>query len=144
MIQYVQGNIFESSAQTIVNPVNCKGVMGAGLAKQFKERYPKMYQAYRNFCIAGLLKPSKLMLYKEQDHWILNFPTKNDWRDGSNIMYIESGLKKFVDTYASKGITSIAFPKIGCGLGGLDWSLVELVMKKYLDPLPIDVYVYCN
>lgn len=65
MIRYVQGNIFESSAQTIVNPVNCKGVMGAGLAKQFKERYPKMYQAYHIFCMTGLFKPGKLMLHKE-------------------------------------------------------------------------------
>ena len=144
MIQYAQGNILNSPAQTIVNPVNCKGVMGAGLALQFKKQYPDMCEKYREFCREGLLKPGKLMLYKAPDHWILNFPTKNDWRDGSNIVYIESGLKKFVDTYASKGITSIAFPKIGCGLGGLDWSLVELVMRKYLDSLPIDVYVYCG
>lgn len=142
MVKYVHGNIFNSTAQTIVNPVNCVGAMGAGLARQFRDRYPDMYIKYREHCLSGLLKPGKLMLYKAEDHWILNFPTKNDWRDDSVIKYIEDGLQKFVDTYKQKGITSIAFPKIGCGLGGLDWSLMKLVVEKYLNDLPIEVFVY--
>lgn len=142
MIKYVHGNIFDSAAQTIVNPVNCVGAMGAGLARQFRERYPDMYAKYREHCLSGQLEPGKLMLYKAADHWILNFPTKNDWRDGSDIKYIESGLAKFVATYAAKNITSIAFPRIGCGLGGLDWNVVNAIMNQYLQDLPIEVYVY--
>lgn len=144
MIQYIKGDIFDSPAQTIVNPVNCKGVMGAGLAKQFKERYPYMYYTYRKACDANLLKPGKLMLHRAEDHWILNFPTKDDWRNTSEIRYIESGLQKFVQTYQAHGITSVAFPPLGCGLGGLDFSLVKLLFEKYLSSLPIDVYVYCT
>ena len=142
MIKYVSGNIFDAPVQTIVNPVNCKGVMGAGLAKQFKERYPDMFQVYLKACSANLLKPGKLMLYKASDHWIINFPTKDDWRNASEIRYIESGLQKFTQVYHDKGITSIAFPPLGCGLGGLDFSLVKLLMEKYLNDLPIEVLVY--
>ena len=142
MINYVSGNIFESTAQTIVNPINCVGVMGAGLARQFRDKYPDMFKRYRKFCLSGLIKPGNLMLYKSTDYWILNFPTKNDWRAQSQIEFIESGLQKFVDTYKQKGITSIAFTKLGCGLGGLDWICVKPIMEKYLNDLPIDVFVY--
>lgn len=84
------------------------------------------------------------MLYHAPDRWILLFPTKENWRDSSKIEYLEAGLQKFVDSYAEKGITSIAFPKLGCGNGGLSWDEVKPVMEKYLGQLPIQVYIYID
>lgn len=168
MIQYVHTDIFKTPAEVLVNPVNCKGVMGAGLALEFKKRNQKMFTDYQNACKAGLLTPGKLMLCSSDStvlmcdnltciadaqcggcrhalhvpsYKILLFPTKDDWRDNSKIEYIESGLKKFVDVYEQKNIRSIAFPKLGCGKGGLAWSAVRLIMERYLSPLPIQIYI---
>ncbi len=142
MIEYVKGDLFCSPAQVIVNTVNTVGVMGKGLALSFKKRYPDMFEAYREACEKHQLTIGKLMLYYAPDHWILLFPTKINWRNPSKIEYLEDGLKKFVSTYAEKGITSIAFPKLGCGNGELSWDDVKPVMERYLKPLPISVYIY--
>ncbi len=142
MIEYIEGDIFNSPAQVIVNTVNTVGVMGKGLALSFKKRYVKMFEAYRNACEKHLLTIGKLMLYYEPDHWILMFPTKENWRNPSKVEYIERGLDKFVRTYADKGITSIAFPKLGCGNGELSWDVVRPVMERYLKPLPLTIYIY--
>ncbi len=142
MIKYIEGDIFKSPAQVIVNTVNTVGVMGKGVALAFKERYPNMFEQYKKVCEKHLLTIGKLMLVYEADYWLLLFPTKESWRSPSKIEYIEKGLIKFVQTYADKGITSVAFPKLGCGNGGLDWSEVKPVMERYLEKLPIDVYVY--
>lgn len=142
MIRYVNEDIFSSDAQTIVNPVNTVGVMGKGLALAFKQRFPDtMHLAYLSACRRGLLAPGKLMLFPFDNYWVLPFPTKKDWHEPSRLEYIEAGLKKFVETYAEKGITSIAFPKIGCGCGSLSWEEVKPLMERYLNPLPIPVCV---
>lgn len=142
MIEYIEGNIFNSPAQVIVNTVNTVGVMGKGLALSFKKRYPKMFEAYKIACDKHQLTIGKLMLYYAPDHWIMMFPTKESWRNPSKLEYLEAGLNKFVTTYAEKKITSIAFPKLGCGNGELSWADVKPVMEKYLRPLPITVYIY--
>lgn len=142
MLEYIVGDIFDSPAQVIVNTVNTVGVMGKGLALSFKHRYPEMFNAYRKVCEKKQLEIGKLMLYYAPDHWILLFPTKENWRNPSKLEYLEKGLKKFVGTYADKGITSIAFPRLGCGNGELNWEDVRPLMEKYLKPLPIDVYIY--
>ncbi len=142
MIEYIEGDIFESPAQVIVNTVNTVGVMGKGLALSFKQRYPKMFETYKTICERHLLTTGKLMLFYEADHWLLLFPTKENWRNPSKLEYIEKGLMKFVNTYADKNITSIAFPKLGCGNGELNWEDVKPLMEKYLKKLPIDVYIY--
>ncbi len=142
MIEYIEGDIFESPAQVIVNTVNTVGVMGKGLALSFKKRYPDMFERYKSVCEKGLLTTGKLMLFYEADYWILLFPTKEHWRNPSKLAYIESGLQKFVQTYAQKGITSIAFPRLGCGNGELKWEEVRPIMEKYLKDLPITVYIY--
>ncbi len=142
MIEYIEGDIFESPAQVIVNTVNTVGVMGKGLALSFKQRYPKMFEKYKTICERHLLTTGKLMLFYEADHWLLLFPTKENWRNPSKLEYIEKGLMKFVNTYADKNITSIAFPKLGCGNGELNWEDVKPLMEKYLKKLPIDVYIY--
>ncbi|MGM9551755.1 MAG: macro domain-containing protein [Clostridia bacterium] len=142
MIEYIEGDIFESPAQVIVNTVNTVGVMGKGLALSFKQRYPEMFERYKTACEKHLLTIGKLMLFYEADHWLLLFPTKENWRNPSKLEYIEKGLMKFVQTYAEKNITSIAFPRLGCGNGELDWNDVKPLMERYLKNLPIDVYIY--
>lgn len=144
MIEYVSGNIFDSKADVIVNPVNLKGVMGKGLAKQFKDRYPKMFRIYSNACKNGSFEMSKLMLISEEDHRILLFPTKIDWRKPSKLEYIKEGLDKFIDNYERLNIKSIAFPKIGCGLGGLDWADVDFILNYYLGNRNLNVYIYAD
>lgn len=142
MIEYIEGDIFESPAQVIVNTVNTVGVMGKGIALSFKQRYPQMFEKYKKACEKHQLAIGKLMLFYEADHWLLLFPTKENWRNPSKLEYIEKGLMKFVSTYAEKNITSIAFPKLGCGNGELDWNDVRPLMERYLKKLPIDVYIY--
>ena len=142
MVQYIIGDIFESPAQTIVNTVNTVGVMGKGLALQFKQRYPEMFTAYRDICEQHRLMTGTLMLYSAPDHIILLFPTKENWRNPSRLDYIERGLQKFVSKYSDYGITSIAFPRLGCGNGELNWEEVQPVMEHYLNDLPIEVYIY--
>ncbi len=142
MIEYIEGNIFDSPAQVIVNTVNTVGVMGKGIALEFKNRYPQMFEKYKIACEKHTLTIGKLMLVSAPDHMLLLFPTKENWRYPSRLSYIEQGLKRFCDNYAQRGITSIAFPKLGCGNGDLDWDEVRPLMEYYLKDLPIDVYIY--
>ncbi len=143
MILYVQGDIFQSPAQVLVNTVNTVGVMGKGVALQFKRHFPEMYTKYRDLCEKGDFNVGSLWLYKTPNKWVLNFPTKRHWRHPSKIEYVESGMRKFVETHSSMGIHSIAFPPLGCGNGQLDFrSQVQPLMEKYLQPLPIEVFVY--
>ncbi len=144
MITYVRTDIFESNAQVLVNTVNTVGVMGKGLAKEFKRLYPEMFEAYQHYCEKGQLTIGKLQIYRTPNKWILNFPTKKSWRYPSKIEYIEAGLKKFVGNYEKLGIQSISFPMLGCGNGGLDWQEVKPLMERYLKNLPIDVYVHIS
>jgi len=135
--------IFDSTCQTLVNTVNCDGVMGRGIALEYKYRFPKMYGAYAEVCEKKLLKPGLLYIYKESKPWILNFPTKVHWKYPSKIEYLELGLKKFTETYLDKKITSIAFPQLGASLGGLQWEDVKSLMYQYLEPLnDIDIEIY--
>ncbi len=142
MIHYVQGDLFQSKAKVLVNPVNTVGVMGKGLALEFKRRYPAMFAFYKQACDDHVLIVGTVLLWKGSDRWVLQFPTKEHWRNASQLSYIEKGLESFVNTYRELGITSVAFPKLGCGCGALAWSHVKALMEQYLVPLPIPVYVY--
>jgi O-acetyl-ADP-ribose deacetylase (regulator of RNase III) len=143
MITYVYDDLFQSPAKVLVNTVNTVWVMGKGIALQFKKVYPDMFDQYRAFCEQGLLEVGKLWIYKTDNKWVLNFPTKKHWRSKSRLEWIEAGLQKFVDTYDERGITSISFPLLGCGNGELDWETqVRPLMEKYLEPLPIQTYIH--
>lgn len=143
MIMYVKGDLFQSPAQVFVNAVNTVGVMGKGIALEFRKLFPDMYKQYRSLCEQGQFKIGMLWLYKSPNKWVLNFPTKTHWRYPSQVEYIEAGLKKFASMFVDLGVPSIAFPALGCGNGQLDFkSQVQPLMEKYLDPLPIDVFVY--
>lgn len=143
-VKQINGNIFNSKCQTIVNTVNCVGVMGKGIALVHKLRYPNMYEEYREHCKNKLIKTGTLWLYNKQKNapWILSFPTKFHWKYPSKIEWIEQGLKKFVETYEKKGITSIAFPLLGTHNGGLDTKEVRNLMNKYLEKCHIDIEIY--
>lgn len=137
------GNIFESNAKTIVNTVNCVGVMGKGIALEFKKRYPDMYNEYVSLCESGSVRPGKPYVYTDfYGTSILNFPTKDHWRSPSKLSYIIDGLAWFKDHYAEYNITSIAFPPLGCGNGGLSWEIVGPIMYDSLKDLPIDIEIY--
>ena len=145
MITYVVGDLFTSPAKVLVNTVNTVGVMGKGIARDFKRIYPEMFEQYQEYCENGMLDIGKLWLYKTPHKWILNFPTKRHWRNKSIIEYIEAGLQKFVDSYDSKGIESVSFPMLGCGNGGLDWKTQsQPIMESYLQNLPIDVFIHLH
>jgi O-acetyl-ADP-ribose deacetylase (regulator of RNase III) len=143
-LKYIQGNIFNSKCQTVVNTVNCVGVMGKGIAQVYKLRYPLMFNEYKKHCQNQLIKPGLLWLFNKQDNapWILNFPTKIHWKYPSKIEWVESGLKKFVETYEEKGITSIAFPLLGTHNGGLSTHEVKALMDEYLSKCQIDIEIY--
>ena len=141
-IQYLTGDIFTSQAQVIVNPVNCKGYMGRGLALAFKQRYPAMFAVYKQECEVGGIRIGHPTLYRASTPWILNFPTKDDWREPSKLEYIDAGLRYFVDNYKQASITSIAFPKLGTLNGKLSWDAVGPLMAKSLDNLDTDVIIY--
>jgi O-acetyl-ADP-ribose deacetylase (regulator of RNase III) len=142
MLIYRRTSVLESSAQTLVNTVNCVGVMGKGIAKAFKERDPAMFAAYKDICDRKLLEPGKLWLWQGSDSWVLNFPTKINWRHPSKLEWVEAGLEKFIATYASRGIKEISFPRLGCGNGNLNWSDVKPLMERYLSALNIPVYIH--
>ena len=141
-IEEKKGSIFDSECQTIVNTVNCKGFMGKGIALDYRYRYPDMFDEYKKQCEDGEIRIGKLTIWKGSKPWIINFPTKNDWKYPSKIEYIESGLDFFVDHYKSWNIESIAFPRIGSTHGGLDWHNVKKVMYEKLNKLDLYVEIY--
>lgn len=140
-VTVIKGNIFTSGCQTTVNTVNCVGVMGAGIALEYRLRYPEMYERYAQLCEAGKIDIGKLWIYKA-DRWILNFPTKKHWKYPTKLEFLEAGLAKFVDTYEERGIESIAFPLLGADKGGIPPEESLALMHSYLDGLAIRVEIY--
>ena len=143
MIIYKQGNIFNSNAQVITNPVNCVGVMGKGLALEFKKRFPEMFLDYKNKCTHNEVKVDQPYLWENNQIQILNFATKKHWKDSSNLQDIKSGLRYIAKNYDEMGISSIALPPLGCGRGGLNWNDVKALINEVLGPIhDLDVFVY--
>ena len=142
MITLIKGDLFASACQALTNPVNCEGVMGKGLAKVFKERWPSMYKEYQNACASGDLRIGKPILWKGPDKWVVNFPTKESWHHPSKIEYIEQGLWALASNLKEWGIASLALPALGCGLGGLEWAEVKKRIMSLLgnESIPIEVY----
>ena len=132
MLKYVRGDILRSDAEALVNTVNCVGVMGAGLALQFKREYPAMYADYRRACRQHELNPGRMHWFRENGKLIINFPTKVDYRQPSRMRYIRTGLAALSDLMDELHIGSIAIPPLGCGLGGLDWQIVRGVIEDAL------------
>jgi O-acetyl-ADP-ribose deacetylase (regulator of RNase III) len=147
MITYSEGNLLESKAEALVNTVNTVGVMGKGIALQFKNQFPENYKTYVKACKDGTLKTGLLLVTEETTllngkKWIVNFPTKTDWRKPSEYEYIESGLQELVRVISEKNIKSIALPALGAGNGGLLWQEVKALIEKYLEHIECAVFVY--
>jgi O-acetyl-ADP-ribose deacetylase (regulator of RNase III) len=131
----LKGNLFNSKAQTLINTVNCVGVMGKGVALEFRRRFPEMFEAYQRICEDRKLRPGQILPYRVGQPWILNFAVKNDWKQPSRMEWVEDCLERFVMNYRQLGITSVAFPWIGAMNGGLPWEKVHTLMRSYLLPL---------
>ena len=130
MIIYKKGNILESKAEALVNTVNTQGVMGKGIALQFKNAFPSNYKIYQDICKNGSFQIGDLLIVEENGlisgkKTIINFPTKTSWRKPSEYSYIEKGLEKLVQVIEEKKLNSIAIPPLGSGNGGLNWEIVK-------------------
>lgn len=153
MLRYEEhSNLFESKANALVNPVNCKGVMGKGIAKEFRKRFPECMRPYKEACMNGKLVPGRLMMchldvqldfFEWKTPSVILFPTKDHWRGKSRLEWIDQGLTYLKDHYQQWGLKSVAMPQIGCGLGGLRWQDVLPLFEKYFanEPLEVEVYI---
>lgn len=149
-IRTKKGDMFSEPVEAIVNTVNCVGVMGKGVALEFKNRWPANFLAYKELCNAKGLKPGQMYVFdtkelfaSEGPRYLINFPTKAHWRSKSKIEYIENGLDALADVIREYGITSIAIPPLGCGNGGLDWADVRPLIEAKLSPLnSVDVILF--
>lgn len=139
MIEYCRGNLLEANVEALVNPVNTQGIMGKGLALAFKNAFPENFRAYAQACQYGQVRTGKMFTTEQQTllepRWIINFPTKQHWRDPSKLEWIDQGLADLRAMLAEKQISSVAIPPLGCGLGGLDWELVKPLIEDALADL---------
>lgn len=147
MIRFTTGNIMESSAEALVNTVNTVGVMGKGIALQFKNAFPQNFKKYRDACKKGELETGKLLVVKDSnlltgEKTIINFPIKRDWRNPSKNEYIALGLIALLNYLKANPLKSIAIPALGCGNGGLDWKVIKPMLTGILSELTMDIIVY--
>jgi O-acetyl-ADP-ribose deacetylase (regulator of RNase III) len=147
VIRYVQGDILDADTEALVNTVNTVGVMGRGIALQFKRAYPKNFKAYAAACKRGDVELGRMFVFDTGEltnpRYIINFPTKKHWRAKSRIDDIRSGLEALVDEIKTREIKSIAIPSLGAGLGGLNWGDVRPLIERAMGELPdVDVAVY--
>lgn len=138
---YCTGDIFLSRAQTLAHGVNCRGKMGRGLAVEFKRRFPEMFKEYKRRCHKKELKPGGAYLEKDITPWVLNLATQDTTR-GARLGYVKTCFHWVAHNYKKLGITSLAIPRIGAGLGGLEWEEVSAAIDDILGALSIPIYVY--
>jgi O-acetyl-ADP-ribose deacetylase (regulator of RNase III) len=140
MIEVTRGDILKADAEALVNTVNCVGVMGRGIAAQFKRAYPKNFSAYQQACKRHEVQPGQMLIVETGQlaapRWVINFPTKRHWRGNSRIEDIDAGLAALIADVRRLGIKSIAVPPLGCGLGGLDWDVVRPRIERAFTVLP--------
>ncbi len=140
MLELKQGNLLEEDAEALVNAVNCVGVMGKGIALQFKQAFPENFQQYKKACDAKEVQPGRMLTVPTaklfNPKYIINFPTKRHWRDKSKIEDIQTGLKALIAEVQQLGITSVVIPALGCGNGRLDWLEVKPLIESAFVELP--------
>ena len=147
MIRYATGNLLLADVEALVNTVNTVGVMGKGVALQFKDAFPQNFHAYEEACKRGDMQIGRMFVTEtgrlDGPRWIINFPTKKEWRHPSKLEYIRAGLSDLVRVIRERGIKSIALPPLGCGYGGLDWTQVKQAIEAAFAELSdVDVLVY--
>jgi O-acetyl-ADP-ribose deacetylase (regulator of RNase III) len=140
MIEITRGDILQADTDAVVNTVNCVGVMGRGIAAQFKKKFEANFKLYKQSCDSGYLRPGIMLVYDSNKllnpRFIINFPTKDHWRANSKLEDIATGLVTLVEEVRSRNIQSIAIPPLGCGLGGLDWNVVRPMIEQAFAVLP--------
>jgi uracil-DNA glycosylase family 4 len=141
-ITVTRGDMFATKFDLRINTVNCVGVMGTGIAAEFKRRYADMYHAYRELCVAQQIQPGVLHVWKTDTEWIVNFPTKRRWSDPSRYEDIEIGLIALRDYLAELGRVKVAIPALGCNNGRLEWSKVLPLIKQHLEGLEAQIVVF--
>ena len=149
-LTFKTGDMFSEATEAIVNTVNCVGVMGKGVALEFKKRWPANFRFYKRSCDTGALQPGRVLVFDTGEmflengpRYLINFPTKDHWRAKSKIAFIEDGLDALVDAIDAYKIRSISIPPLGCGNGGLDWSEVRHLIANKLSVLnEVDVIVF--
>jgi O-acetyl-ADP-ribose deacetylase (regulator of RNase III) len=147
MILRTHGDILKQDAEALVNTVNCVGVMGRGVALQFRRAFEDNYEAYRKACLRKEVRPGRMFVFErsslDSPRWIINFPTKRHWKGQSRLEDIQAGLVDLVRVIRENGIRSIALPPLGCGLGGLDWTVVRPMIEEALSSIPeVEVYLF--
>jgi O-acetyl-ADP-ribose deacetylase (regulator of RNase III) len=147
MIEFTKGNLLEADVEAVVNTVNCVGVMGKGIALQFKQAFPENYREYEKACRANQVVTGKMFIVPTgsifNPKYIINFPTKKHWKGKSSIEYVKSGLNDLIRQIDNLGIISIAVPPLGCGNGGLNWEDVRPIMIKAFEKIPaVKVLIY--
>jgi len=146
MIRQVHGNLLDADVDALVNTVNTVGVMGKGIALQFKIAFYGNYRAYREACKRGEVRLGRMFVFDAgqlvRPRWVINFPTKQHWKSNSRLKDIEAGLDDLRRLLVEAGIQSVAIPPLGCGNGGLDWADVLPLIERKLDGLDIDILVF--
>ena len=147
MLRFTTGNIMDSSAEALVNTVNTVGVMGKGIALQFKQAFPHNFNVYQQACLNGQLVTGKILAVKDSElllgeRLIINFPTKQHWKVPSKYEYVESGLIALIAYLQANPVKSMAIPALGCGNGGLDWQKVKPMIENHLFQLDMPIWVY--
>ena len=146
MFTYKRGDMLTDDVDALVNTVNCVGVMGRGIALQFKKMFPDNFKQYAEACKRGEVVPGKMFVARTgllaSPRFIINFPTKNHWKEKSRIEYIADGLDDLVAVIEKQGILSLAIPPLGCGLGGLDWGKVSILIEEMLHHLGIQIDLF--
>jgi O-acetyl-ADP-ribose deacetylase (regulator of RNase III) len=147
MIEFIKGNLLSAEAEALVNTVNTVGVMGKGIALQFRETFPDNYKTYQKACKQGKVQIGKMLVYDNgqfvNPRYIINFPTKGHWRESSKIEDVEAGLVDLQNVIRNYGIKSIAVPPLGCGSGGLDWNVVRPLIVDSLSQFDdVKVLIY--
>ena len=147
MIKYITGNILDSEAEALINTVNTDGIMGKGIALQFKKAYPSNFKLYQQACKDKTIDIGKLFITKDSNitsgtKYIVNFPTKQSWRKPSEYSFIEDGLDNLIDVLLVNHIKSVAIPPLGAGNGGLEWEVVKKIIESKLSNLNVNIFVY--
>ena len=141
MITERKVSVFNSGCEALINTVNCKGVMGAGLALEFRMRYPELFEQYQSDCRNRKVKIGEIRKYDIDGTVILNFPTKYDWRYPSQLSYVEKGLDYFLKHYKEWGVSTVAMPPLGCSNGQLDINVVKKIIHDKLANVDIEVVI---
>lgn len=135
MIEIIHGDMFDHISEAMVNTINCVGVMGKGVALEFKNRHPNMFHTYQQLCKGKAIKPGNVWIWRAPDYAVLNTATKYHWRDPSRYSWVREAAMTLNQQIIVNGFKTVAMPPLGCGNGGLQWRMVQSILETYLGHL---------